>query len=135
VKKILSKPQGGKNLKWILDNPDAVAEAIAYIERILSIESHIVPGGKAGGRQRAVISDSNIILPLPVQFNARVENAASYTTTYAAVSFGVTWNAGMASYANAMSTQLAATNAQVIALTAKVNELNNALKKANINLP
>ena len=72
-------PTPGESIvAWAIRNPEAVTQALTLLQQLQAISVEIVPaGGNNSGKQSLVMSDNNIILPIPLKLSAPIADSTA----------------------------------------------------------
>jgi hypothetical protein len=69
-------------MQYFMRNPDALRQAIMTLNQVVNIEAQLVAGTTdVQGRSPAVLSQTNIILPIPVKFPNKIPVVVTTGTT------------------------------------------------------
>ena len=77
-------PNAGKTLQWVIENPNAVRDAMRFLNLVISLEVQVTQAsGLANPKRGIVFAGRNAVLPIPLQLRAPI---ADSTATAASVS-------------------------------------------------
>lgn len=74
----ITPPDDGKVLQWVVQNPDAVRDAVQFLNLLIALECKVVvPSSINNPKVGIVFSAKNAILPIPLKLAAPIADSSA----------------------------------------------------------